>query len=104
MRQRNNSSIKLLSIIVPAYKQEKTIIRDILNIKSILEELGYNYEIIIVIDGMIDTTFQKVSQLRSRRIKVMGYEKNQGKGHAVRYGMLHANGDIIGFIDAGMDI
>ena len=34
----------------------------------------------------------------------MGYAENQGKGHAIRYGMMHANGDVIGFIDAGMDI
>ena len=39
-----------------------------------------------------------------KNIKVIGYEKNQGKGHAVKHGMLRAKGDIIGFIDAGMDL
>jgi glycosyltransferase involved in cell wall biosynthesis len=35
---------------------------------------------------------------------VIGYEKNQGKGFAVRKGMLEAKGDVVGFIDGGMDI
>lgn len=104
MPRKSNFSINLLSIVVPAYKQEKTIAKDIRNIANILEELGYNYELIVVVDGMLDRTLQKVSKLRSPKIKVIGYEKNEGKGHAVRYGMLHAAGDVIGFIDAGMDI
>jgi glycosyltransferase involved in cell wall biosynthesis len=104
MPRRSNFSIKLLSIVVPAYKQERTIAKDIRNITAILEELGYNYELIIVVDGMLDRTLQKISKLKSRKIKVIGYEKKEGKGHAVRFGMLHATGDVIGFIDAGMDI
>jgi glycosyltransferase involved in cell wall biosynthesis len=104
MRQRDNYKIALLSVVVPAYKQEKTIVKDIKNIAESLEELDYKYEIIVVVDGMHDKTYQEASALKSRKIKILGYEKNEGKGHAIRYGMMHANGDVIGFIDAGMDI
>lgn len=104
MPRKNNFKIKLLSIIVPAYKQEKTITKDIKNIEKSLKELEYKYEIIIVVDGLVDNTFKKVLKLKSQTIKVAAYQKNQGKGHAVRYGMLQAKGNVIGFMDAGMDI
>jgi glycosyltransferase involved in cell wall biosynthesis len=104
MPRRNSSTVKLISVIVPAYKQEKTIIKDIKNIEIALRNLGYKYEIIIVVDGIVDRTYNKAITLKSKKVRVLSYEKNQGKGNAIRYGMLHAKGDIIGFIDAGMDI
>jgi glycosyltransferase involved in cell wall biosynthesis len=104
MQQKNNSSIKLLSVIVPAYKQEKTIVKDIENIKSELDNLKCKYEIIVVVDGVVDDTYKKILPYKSKSVKIIGYDKNQGKGHAIRYGMLHAKGDIIGFLDAGMDL
>lgn len=104
MLRRNSFRHKLLSVVVPAYKQEKTIIPDVLNIKNALDELKVHYEIIVVVDGILDKTHQNVLKLKSSHIKVIAYEKNMGKGHAVRFGMMHAKGDVIGFIDAGMDI
>lgn len=97
-------NIKFLSLVVPAYKQEKTIIKDIENLSGILSRLPYPYEIIVVVDGFVDKTFQNVKAMRKKNVIVLGYEKNQGKGHAVRHGMLKAKGNVIGFIDAGMDI
>lgn len=97
-------SIKFLSIIVPAYRQEKTIIEDIKSIESALSKLSFDYEIIIVVDGFVDNTYEKAKKLENKNIKVLGYERNYGKGHAVRYGILKGKGDVLGFIDAGMDI
>lgn len=104
MLRKNSFKIKLLSVVVPAYKQEKTIVRDIRNIERALKELRYKYEIIIVVDGLVDNTYRKAMKLASSNVKIVAYEKNQGKGHATRYGMMHAKGNVIGFIDAGMDI
>lgn len=97
-------NIKFLSLVVPAYKQEKTIAKDLENLNIILTTLPFDYEIIVVVDGFVDKTFEKAKQVSGGKIKVLGYEKNQGKGHAVKYGMLEARGDVIGFIDSGMDI
>jgi len=96
--------LKLLSLIVPAYKQEKTIIEDIKNLDKVLSSFSYEHEIVVVVDGFIDKTFEKAKTLRNKNIKVIGYEKNHGKGYAVKYGVLKAKGDVIGFIDAGMDL
>lgn len=104
MQPKNSFGIKLLSVVVPAFKQERTIVEDIKNIIQTLEGLHVKYELIIVVDGMIDGTYQKISKLKSSKVKIIAYKQNQGKGQAVRLGMMLAKGDVIGFIDAGMDI
>lgn len=96
--------IRLLSLIIPAYKQEKTIVENIKKLDRVLSTLHYKYEIIVIVDGFLDKTYQRLKKIRKRNIKAFGYKKNQGKGYAVKYGMLKARGDVVGFIDSGMDI
>ena len=98
--------IELISIIVPAFRQERTIVRDLKNIKEVLDKLRYPTELICVVDGKIDKTFQKASKLAKdyHNFKVIGYGTNKGKGYAVRFGMAESKGDIVGFMDSGMDI
>lgn len=97
---------KLLSVIVPAYRQEKTIKKDLENIDAVLKAglKVYDYEIICVVDGNIDKTYNQARRANSNKIKVFTYGENQGKGHAVRFGMARAKGHLISFLDAGMDI
>lgn len=97
-------NIKLLSLVVPAYKQEKTIVKNLNNLTKTLSELPFNYEVIVVVDGFLDNTFEQAKSVKDNRIKVYGHEKNLGKGYSIKFGVSKANGDIIGFIDAGMDI
>lgn len=97
-------NIKYLSLIVPAYKQEKTIIKDLVNLDKILSSFDFKYEILVVVDGFADNTFDKAKSVNKNTVKVFGYEINKGKGFAIKYGVEKAEGDIIGFIDAGMDI
>ena len=94
----------LVSIIVPAYKQEKTIKKDIERICSVMNDTRFDYEVIVVVDGFLDNTFAEAEKIKNNEVKVIGYEKNRGKGYAVRYGMARALGDPIAFIDAGMEI
>lgn len=101
---KQNKRQHLVSVIIPAFKQEKTIHEDILRIKSVLDQLRYDYEIIIVVDGQVDGTLRNAKKASSSKVIVVGYEHNHGKGYAVRYGMVHSKGDIVGFIDSGMDL
>lgn len=97
----------LVSVIVPAYKQEQTIQANLKRVKSTLDELRYPTEIIVVVDGKkIDKTFERASTFTKNHSnnKVVGYDKNKGKGYAVRYGMAVSKGDIIAFMDAGEDL
>jgi glycosyltransferase involved in cell wall biosynthesis len=96
--------VNSISIILPAYKQEKTIVEDIERLKKFLSELAIPYELIIVVDGLVDNTYENAKVLKNKNVRIFRYENNLGKGHAVRYGMLKARGDVIGFIDAGMDL
>ncbi|HYM65042.1 MAG TPA: glycosyltransferase, partial [Candidatus Sulfotelmatobacter sp.] len=66
--------------------------------------LPFGHEIIVVVDGFLDQTFQKARTTKNENIRVLGYEKNKGKGSAIKFGVREANGDVIGFIDAGMDL
>ena len=104
---KNFTNKSILSVVVPAYKQEKTIKKDLENILSTLDNgLGndYNYEVICVVDGHVDNTFKKAASIKSKNLKVFTYEDNKGKGHAVRFGMSKAKGELISFLDSGMDI
>ncbi|MEM4230365.1 MAG: glycosyltransferase [Candidatus Pacearchaeota archaeon] len=98
--------IKTLSLVIPAYRQEKTIVKDIKNLDRVLSALPYNYEIIVVEDGFLDETGPKIKNQKSKikNLKLLGYKVNHGKGYAVKYGILRAKGDVVGFIDAGMDL
>lgn len=96
--------IKLLSLVVPAYKQEKTIVKDIKALDTALSLLPFKHEIIVVVDGFVDKTYQKASLAKSKNVVVLGYKNNKGKGFAIKYGVREAKGDVIGFIDAGMDL
>lgn len=96
----------LLSVIVPAYKQGKTIRKNLGSIEKVLKVglKGVQYEIICIVDGMVDKTFDEAKKASSKKIKIFGYEENKGKGFAVRFGMARAKGDLISFLDAGRDI
>lgn len=96
----------LISIIVPAYKKERTIKEDLAGIKHVADKLRYESEIICVVDGLIDKTFQNAQEYakKNKNVRVVGYETNKGKGYAVRYGMANSKGNIIAFIDSGMDL
>src|SRR3989344_5377218 len=96
-----------ISIVVPAYKAEQFIKRDLLSIKEICDKLRYQSEIICVVDGFLDNTLNeanKIAKRFSKQIRVVGYPDNRGKGHAVKYGMAQSRGDIVAFIDAGHEI
>jgi len=61
--------------------------------------MGIAYEIIVVNDGSTDQTLSKVRTYSSDHTIVLSYGKNQGKGFAVRHGMLHAAGKYKIFMD-----
>ncbi len=95
-----------LSIIIPAYKAEKFIEKNLLQVRNVLEKIRYPYEILCVVDGKVDRTWEEASKVAKKysNVSVVGYSTNMGKGHAVRFGMAKSKGDIIGFIDAGLEL
>ncbi len=100
----NNKNDHLLSLIIPVKKQEKTIVKNIREIKKALNKIRYPAETIIVVDGIEDRSLEKIKKANIPGVTTISYLKNQGKGYAVRLGMKKAKGDYIMFIDAGMEI
>lgn len=92
-----------LSIIIPAYKEEKNIYKTIQDILDAHEVLEYDYEVIVVVDGSPDKTAKEAKKHKSKKVQVFEYFPNQGKGHALKFGTKKAKGDIITFADAGGD-
>jgi len=101
---KKENSKHFLSVIVPVYKQEKTIVKNLQQIKNVLDNIRYPYEIITVVDGLIDKSLKKIKQAKIYSVKTLGYIQNQGKSYAIRLGMKKAKGDYVMFVDSGKEI
>ncbi len=97
-----------LSLVIPTYKKQRDVLDQLERVYGYLSRKNPDFELIFVIDGYVDNTkdiLEKyVKENRLKKVSVIGYEENMGKGYAVRYGMKRATGDVIGFIDADTDI
>jgi len=89
-----------LSIIVPCYNEEKTILSVI---KEIKEFNDIEKEIIIVDDGSKDGTKEILKNITDDSIKIFYHEYNSGKGKAIRTGIEKSSGDIILIQDADLE-
>jgi len=88
-----------LSIIIPAYNEEKRIGETLRQILEYLKKQDYNWEVIVVDDASDDET-SKIVQAAGSGIKIIHNPKNFGKGYAVRVGMLRSSGDYCLMMDA----
>ena len=88
---------KAISIVIPAYNEEKSVGNVIEETIQVMDSLGCPYEIIVVDDGSTDGTYQAASKYKAT---VISYPINRGKGYAVRRGFERATGDIIVMIDS----
>jgi dolichol-phosphate mannosyltransferase len=95
-----------ISIVMPAFNEEDHIEEAIKKVNCAVRQLRFTYEIIVVDDGSLDRTLNKVLNCArsNRRVRVVSYGKNQGKGFAIRTGFYHADGDIVIFIDSDLDV
>ena len=88
-----------LSFIIPAYNESRRIGDTLVKARDYFSRQGYDYEVIVVDDGSSDGTAGFVRR-SFPDVHVIEYTPNQGKGHAVRTGMLAAQGDFRYFSDA----
>ncbi|MFH0852637.1 MAG: dolichyl-phosphate beta-glucosyltransferase [bacterium] len=91
-----------LSVIIPAYNEEKTIGETLLSVDKYLSKQNYDYEILVEADGSRDKTVEVASNFQKmvRNLVVIDNQPNHGKGWVVRKGMLEAKGDWRLFMDA----
>lgn len=83
-----------LSVVIPAYNEEKHID----SVLTKLEEVSYVNEIIVVDDGSTDNTSKIVK--KHKKIKLLQYGGNKGKGYAMRYGASQVTSPYFVFFEA----
>ena len=91
----------MYSIIIPAYNEEDRIEDSLKKIIEYTDVENLDVEIIVVDDGSKDNTV-KIASSFGDKVRVIKQIKNQGKGAAVRCGMLEAKGDFRVFSDADL--
>jgi dolichyl-phosphate beta-glucosyltransferase len=91
-----------ITIVVPAYNEEKSIKNTLKKINSYCRKRFKKYEMIVVDDGSKDKTALKASQLKNKHVKVLVNPKNRGKGFSVRRGLLEANYPLVMFTDSDL--
>lgn len=91
-----------LSIVIPAYNEEKRIGKTLFSVSDYLKKQNYLYEIIVVNDGSKDRTVEVIKNLQPSipNLKLIDNKKNCGKGSVVRQGLLEASGQYRLFTDA----
>ncbi|MBI4160605.1 MAG: glycosyltransferase family 2 protein [Candidatus Yanofskybacteria bacterium] len=91
-----------LSVVIPAYNEEKRIKNTLLSVYEYLSQQSYEYEIFVVNDGSKDGTAALVGNLSAqiKNLRLVDNKENHGKGWVVRQGMLESEGDYRLFMDA----
>lgn len=91
-----------LSVVVPAYREQDVIASTLAALRAGLEGVasGDALELIVVDDGSDDATSARAGLAGADR--VITFERNRGKGAAVRAGVLAASGDVVAFTDADL--
>ncbi len=88
-----------LSVVIPAYNEAVRLPRALERIRGFVAGRGLGYEIVVVDDGSADGTARVA---RSAGARLLVNERNRGKGHSVRRGMLEAGGALRLMTDADL--
>jgi len=93
-----------ISIIIPAYNEEKKIEKDIREVIGFLRKAKIKGEIIVSTDGVTDQTNNIVKKLQKefKELKLLAEKQKIGKGAAIKKGVKIATGKYIMFADAGL--
>ncbi len=93
-----------LSIVIPAYNEEKRLGASLERIGAYLASKPFAAEVIVVDDGSTDRTSAVAHEASRERaaVRVIRLESNQGKGYAVRTGVLASAGETVMFTDADL--
>ena len=91
-----------LSVVIPAYNEERRISATLLDIDKYLSQQNYSYEIVVVNDGSKDNTagIVKKTQELVKNLRLIDNQENHGKGWVTKQGILEAKGEYRIYIDA----
>lgn len=87
----------MVSVVIPVYNRQNTIRNSIL---SVLDQVGFDLEIIVVDDFSTDNTKEEVLSINDDRVKYFKLTKNSGACVARNYGIQKSKGEYIAFQDS----
>jgi glycosyltransferase involved in cell wall biosynthesis len=97
----------LVSVVIPVYNEEGMLARCLEQVSGSLDSVGCDRELIVVDDGSVDATWQKIVTLAAAeplrgRLKGVRLSRNFGKEAAILAGLCSARGDAVIVIDADL--
>jgi dolichyl-phosphate beta-glucosyltransferase len=95
----NENGIEL-SVVVPAYNEEKRLAPGLRQALEYLACRGEPFELLVVDDGSRDETIRVAESFAPQGVRVVRHERNRGKGAAVRTGLLASRGRKVLISDA----
>lgn len=100
-----------LSVVIPAYNEADRIAETVRVTIEELRKLDCTYELVIVDDGSADHTHRQAREVAAQQtepgygeVHVVTYDRNGGKGYAVRYGAACTKGKFVAFLDADLEL
>ncbi len=95
-----------LTVVMPCYNEGTRIYRNIIETITQVEKFCDSFRIIVVNDGSQDETEYEIKRAmeQDHRIGMISYEKNQGKGYAVKRGMMASKSEYTAFLDADLEL
>ncbi len=93
-----------LSVIIPAYNEERVLRSNLKKIIEFLKDKKYTWEIVVVDDGSHDNTYEIARSLSKYGVRAYKLFQNQGKGGALKEGFSKAKGEKIIFMDADLSV
>ena len=91
-----------VSVVIPAYNEQQRLPATLTSVYDYLSRRGITFEVLVVDDGSHDETAALVQNFANEHpgVRLLSYSPNQGKGHAIRTGILSAKGDLMLIDDA----
>lgn len=95
-----------LTLVIPCFNEARRVDACLTAATAYLDGLGGRGEVVVVDDGSTDGTGERVAAFAARRpdVRLVALGANQGKGAAVRAGVLEARGDVVVFLDADLAV
>jgi glycosyltransferase involved in cell wall biosynthesis len=89
---------------MPAYNEAGNIRQSVAGTEKTIEAVTRDFEIIVVDDGSVDGTGAAVESLANRRVRLVSYAQNKGKGFALKKGFDFVTGGLSLFVDSDLEI